>query len=76
MPQIPCAKQSTIAYCPVVNASSTDMSTVLAIAQSCQAHCATAGLLLCIIVAGQAIYAKAMEVVLHGSDEFSNVVLR
>lgn len=69
-------ERSTIAYCPVVNASPTDMSTVLAIVQKCQARCAAAGLPFCIIVTDQAIYAKAMEVILHRREEFSNVVLR
>ena len=68
--------QSTIAYCPVVNASPTEISTVYAVLSKCHVRCSRAGLPYTIVVADQAIYAKALEVVLQRPAELKNVVLR
>ncbi|XP_065197855.1 uncharacterized protein LOC135829379 [Sycon ciliatum] len=68
--------RSAIGYCPVVNSSPTDMSTVYAILRKCLGRCANAGLPFSIIVVDQAIYAKALDIINHRPDEFSPVVLR
>ena len=68
--------KSDIAYCPVINGSSTEMLTVYAILRKCLDRSESVGLGYTIIVFDQAIYAKAMDIVIKGPYEFSSDVLR
>eukprot|EP00117_Sycon_ciliatum_P011697 scpid10404/ scgid5699/ len=68
--------RSVLAYCPVVNASPTELSTVYGILKKCVSRCERAGMAFSLIVFDQAIYAKALDVISQRQDEFSSVVLR
>ena len=68
--------RSAIGYCPVVNASPTELSTVYAILTKCLQRCQNAGMPFTLIVLDQAVYAKALDIVSQRPDEFSPVVLR
>ena len=68
--------QAAIGYCPVVNSSPTEMSTVYATLSKCLHRCVNAGLPFTLMVFDQAIYAKALDIVTQRKDEFSSVVLR
>ena len=53
----------TIAYCPVINASPTDMATAYAVLWKCLDRSSKAGQDFCKFVVDQAIYAKATAII-------------
>lgn len=69
---VPCV----IGYCPVIEASPTELSTVYTILKRSVEMGRKLNLEEVIVVMDQAIYAKAQEVVWKKSEEFNNVVLR
>ena len=67
---------SVVGYCPVIEASPTELSTVYTVLKRSVEMGRKLGLEEIIIVMDLAIYAKAQEIVWKKPDEFSNVVLR
>lgn len=67
---------SLVGYCPVIEASPTELDTVYTLLKRSVAMGKKLGQDDIIIVMDQAIYAKAQEIVLQRNREFENVVLR
>ena len=67
---------SSVGYCPVIEASPTELDTVYTLLKRSVAMGKKLGQDNIIIVMDQAIYAKAQEIVLQKNREFENVVLR
>ena len=67
---------SSVGYCPVIEASPTELDTVYTLLKRSVTMGQKLGQHGIIIVMDQAIYAKAQEIVLQKSGEFQNVVLR
>ena len=65
----------TVGYCPVINSSPTEMSTVYSVLCQSMNMARLAGLNFTIIVFDQAIYAKAVDLVLQRPTEFKPIVL-
>ncbi|XP_065185756.1 uncharacterized protein LOC135816485 [Sycon ciliatum] len=68
--------KSRIGYCPVMNASPTESSTVYALLTKCLRRCQNSDLSFTLIVFDQAIYAKAVDIVTQRGEEFAPIVLR
>lgn len=73
-PDIP--RVTNIGYCPLLDASSTDFSTVYTVMKHAQQISASVGQLELVITFDLAIYVKAKQIQLRFPDEFSNTILR
>lgn len=68
--------RSTVAYCPVIGASPTQLDTVYTLLSRSLAMTKRLDQQTTVVVLDQAIYAKALEVKWKRADEFKSVVLR
>ena len=68
--------RSKVGYCPVVNSSPTDVSTVYAILRKCMDRCSSVGLGFTVVVMDQAIYAKAVDIIAQRPLEFESLIPR
>ena len=69
-------RESCVGYCPVIEASPTELPTVYTILQRSLQMADQLGQRDVIVVFDQAIYAKALEIVWQNPQEFQRVVLR
>ena len=67
---------SKIGYCPMIEGSSTELSTVCTVMKHAQTICASLGQLDTVITFDLAIYAKAKQIQMRFPEEFSNTVIR
>lgn len=75
MSEIPPTK-SVVGYCQLIDASTTELSTVYTLLKKSVEMAAQMGLDDTVVVLDQAIYAKALEVVWKQKEMFRSVVLR
>ena len=67
---------TTIGYCPMINATSVEFSTIYTVMKKAQAMMATLGQAKSVITFDLAIYAKAKEIQWKRPDEFSDTIIR
>ena len=73
-PELPCA--SKIGYCPMIEGSSTEFSTVYTVMKHAQKMCTNLGQVNTVITFDLAIYTKAKQIQMKFPEEFSGTVIR
>ena len=73
-PELPCA--SKIGYCPMIEGSSTEFSTVYTVMKHAQTMCTNLGQVDTVITFDLAIYSKAKQIQMTFPEEFSDTVIR
>ena len=73
-PETPCS--SVVGYCPMLQGSSTERSTIYTVLNQVQKMCEVTGQKDAVITFDQAIYSKARQIQWFSPDEFKNTVIR
>ena len=73
-PETPCS--SVVGYCPMLQGSSTELSTIYTVLKQVQKMCEVIDQKDAVITFDQAIYSKARQIQWFSPDEFKNTVIR